>query len=813
MGESDRTNEERMHQLFKEEVQKWVGQVVEGLGIFAQGDPQAEGERDDNRDDFSKSVPKILNICESMRNLLQPGEEEVETEEQEALVGRTRKCLEEIRRLLGVFSRLAEEEYGNRGEEVSPAEPEIIKEVEARLEKGGEDQAARVLRENWRRLIEASGGDGEGVPTGGHEWESWSRRFEEAEEKLEQARKKEQDAKEEREKVLASLLWRNEQWEQAIKEFGRGEEEQVAQKDVEALQGELDKADKRVTDAQEHRKASETELETARRELENWNLEFERMTQAPGATRTLRAWVLAVSESDMAERELAKARRKQTGCERRLFLTEGSYHLAAATQGVDAAERELEEALEEWNTCEKELKEAEEELRRCCIVADDPPSAQKALERCKEGMEKARLVALEREWKRLEECEKTEQREREPLEKALGAWAKLRLKRAKDEWDRVIQKLKEFTSGGVPARDAVWALKSRVEKCQEELKAAKDMCPTEGPVERVLTLEGLEELVKSELELEDCKEKLERTLHDWNEWRREPWEARRRLGFVVQEWATALPKAEAAGAGWERVRDATHRAARLVEAGNQALSRARRRKEACQAVVKTGEEFGKYQENLNQWRQESARWEAEELRCAEELAQIKSELQPLFSAQEQLQRAKEVLAGANKECEEPREKVRECKDELEEAKKEWEEAKQKADEAKVKLKEAEKKCEEAKEKLEGANKKFEEEDKKWERANKVWEEANEEWKKAHRKVWEAQKECEEASKKFEEVRREWEKAEKARGELGVAKKKWEGAHKECEEASEKCGRRANSYVSVKKRRVRHRKPCRRHQMR
>ncbi|CCD17623.1 unnamed protein product [Trypanosoma congolense IL3000] len=811
MGESDRTNEERMHQLFKEEVEEWVDQVVEGLEIFAQGDLQAESDRVEQWDNLQNLASDIMGECVAMVGGLQGGEE---------AIGMTRESLEEIHRLLEDFCQLAEEEYGNREEEVSPVVHEIIKEVEAWLEKGEEEEAAKVLRENWGRLIEASGGDG-------HEWEDWRRRLEaarekveearnkvkEAEKNLEQAREVEQKAREEREKALEALLWRNEQWEQAIKEFGRSEEEHVAKPDVERLRRELEKLDRRVTDAEIARKARENELEKARRELENWNTEFERMTQAPGATRTLRAWVLAVSESDDVEKELAKARGKQADCECRLFLAEGLHHLAAATQGVDAAERELEEALEEWERAREELKETEEKLWRFCLVADDPPSGQDVLERCEVGAEKARLVALEecwealkREWKRLEESENIKQHAGEALEGAGGAWARLRLERAENEWDRVIQKLKEFSSGGVPARDAVEALKSRVEECQEELKAAKDMCPTEVLVERVLTLEGLEELVKSELELEKCKEELERTLHDSDEWRQAPQEARRRLDLAVQEWARALQKAETAGGGWVRVCDAMHRAERLLEAGKQALSRANRRKEACQAVVKVCEEalqmaslrspgaedeVRKCQEVLDQWRQEFQRWEEEDKRCAEELAQIESEVPALVSAQNQLQRAKNDLARANKEWEEARQKVQEStKEFFQKARECWEKVFKK----RTRL-------------LETPD--FQSLERSLEQAltNKPWEPRPDEaeawatvckqyrnWKNAHQKVvaceealrkrsqelrealHESEETClrrkklERASEAFEKVRKEWEKAHK----------EWEKAHKEWE---------------------------------
>ncbi|CCD16046.1 unnamed protein product, partial [Trypanosoma congolense IL3000] len=780
MGESDRSDEEQMNQRL-EEVQEWAGQVVEGLEIFSQGDPRSEGDRVEQWDNLQNLASDIMGECGAMVGGLQGRKE---------AIGRTRKCVEEIRRMLEDFCQLSEEEYGNRGEEVSAAVHEIIKEVEARLEKGEAEQAARVLRENWRRFIEALGGDG-------LEWEDWRRSLEEAgkkvkeaEEKVEQARNVAHKAKEGREKVLAELLWRNEQWEQARKEFGRSEEEQVEKPDVEALQQELETADLRLTGAEIDRKVCENELETARLELANWNPEFERMTQALGEARQLRAWVLAVSESDDAERELSKARRELADCELRQILAEGWYHLAAAKQGVDATERELGEAMEERETCEKKLKEAEEELRRCCLVADDPQSGQQALERCKEWVEKARLAALEEcwaalehEWKSLEEWEKAEQREREPLEKALGAWARLRLERAKDEWDGVMQELKDLGPDGLPTSDAVKALKSRLKECEKELKAAKDMCPTNGPVELVLTLEDLERLVKSELDLDNCKEELERALHDSNEWSGPPQEASRRLGLAVQEWARTLQKAESAGGGWERVRDAIHRAACLVEAGKQALSRARQRKEACQAVVKTGEkalqgpslrsqldedEVRKCQEKLDQWCQESERWETEESKCTKELEQIESEVKKLFSAQEQLQRAKKDLAGAEQN-------VHECEDEVDKAKKLLKESEEK-------LKEANKKWKEAREKLwEKMGEKLWEKmgEKLWEKmGEKLWEKTGETlWEKMGEKLWRgwARKEWEEANKKCEGAEKKYEEANK----------KCEGAEKKYEEARQK----------------------------
>ncbi|CCD12562.1 unnamed protein product [Trypanosoma congolense IL3000] len=623
MGESDRTDEERMHQLFKEEVQRWVGQVVEGLEIFAQGDPQSEGDRVEQWENLQNLALRIMKICEAMIGGLQGGEE---------AIGMTRESLEEIRRMLEDFCQLAEEEYGNREEEVPAALREIIKEVETRLEKGEEEQAATVLRENWRRLIEASGGDG-------LEWEDWSRgvadaekkvmeaekKMKEAEEKLEQARKKEQDAKEERERVLASLLWRNEQWEQAIKEFGRGEKEQVARPDVErlrreletadrrltdaeidrkaseteletarrelenwntefervtqapkkvmeaekkmkdreekleqareveqkakeergkvleallyrnglweqaikefgrgeeeqverpdvvALQGELETADRRLTDAQEHRKARENEVETARRELENWNLEFERMTQAPGATRTLRAWVLAVSESDMAEKDLAEARGKLTDCEVRLFLTGDSSHPAAAKQKEDGGEREFEEAREErkkafdkrmeacekWQESREELEEAKKKLEEASEKCEEAKEkwvrarekgqeeADKKLMEAKKKLEEARE---ECEWaekkceeasKKFEEEDKKWERARKEWEEAKKEWEEAKKKweeakkkwEAKKEWRRAIEKCQkeELESARRTAAEALQDLKT----CEQSLEAAR----------------------------------------------------------------------------------------------------------------------------------------------------------------------------------------------------------------------------------------------------------------------------------------------------------------------------------------------------
>ncbi|CCD12056.1 unnamed protein product [Trypanosoma congolense IL3000] len=602
MRKSDRPDEERVHQLFKEEVEEWADEVDEGLEIFAQGDPRSEGDRVEQWENLQNLASDIRSKCGAMVGGLQGGEE---------AIGMTRESLEEIRRMLEDFSRLAEEEYGNREEEVSPAEPEIIKEVEEHLSRGEEDQAAKVLRENWRRLIEASGGDG-------LEWEDWSRVVVDAEKKvmetkkkmkvlerdLEQAREVEQKARKEREKVLEALLWRNEQWEQAIKEFGRGEneqlarpdverlrreletadrrltdaeidrkaseteletarrelenwntefervtqapkkvmeaekkmkdleekleqareveqkakeergkvleallyrnglweqaikefgrgeKEQVAKPDVEALQRELETADRRVTDAQEHRKARENELETARRELENWNLEFERMTQAPGATRTLRAWVLAVSESDMAEKDLAEARGKLTDCEVRLFLTGDSSHPAAAKQKEDGGEREFEEAREErkkafdkrmeacekWQESREELEEAKKKLEEASEKCEEAKEKWvRAREKGQEEADKKLMEAYEK-WQEANKVWEEAQKECEEASKKFEKEDK-KWERARKEWEEAKKEWEETKKKWEEAKKKLEAKKEwrrAIEKCQkEELENAR----------------------------------------------------------------------------------------------------------------------------------------------------------------------------------------------------------------------------------------------------------------------------------------------------------------------------------------------------
>ncbi|CCD15862.1 unnamed protein product, partial [Trypanosoma congolense IL3000] len=269
------------------------------------------------------------------------------------------------------------------------------------------------------------------------------KKVKEAEEKLEQAREVEQKAEEEREKVLASLLYRNGLWEQAMKEFGRIEKEQVAKPDVERLRRELETADRRRSDAQEHRRVRETKLETARLELANWNPEFERVTQASAEARQLQAWLLAVSQSEVVERELAKARGRQADCELRQILAEGLHHLAAATQGGDAAERELEEALEEWEEARDELKRTEEKLEWAIeawvrAIQQWVEGPKEACEEAKENLEKA-----EEELERASEAWKAT-----AIEKWMRANEKVRWSRR--AWDRPWAEAREEWKGAEP---------------------------------------------------------------------------------------------------------------------------------------------------------------------------------------------------------------------------------------------------------------------------------------------------------------------------------------------------------------------------
>ncbi|CCD15195.1 hypothetical protein, unlikely [Trypanosoma congolense IL3000] len=141
MGESDHPDEERMHHLFKEEVQKCADEVVEALEIFAQDDPQSEGARDGKRDDFSKTASDIMGKCGAIIGGLQWGEEEGAVGEE--AIGRTKKCLEEIQRLLEDFCRLASEEYGNRGKEVSAVVHEIIKKIGENLSRAKKNKRLR----------------------------------------------------------------------------------------------------------------------------------------------------------------------------------------------------------------------------------------------------------------------------------------------------------------------------------------------------------------------------------------------------------------------------------------------------------------------------------------------------------------------------------------------------------------------------------------------------------------------------------------------------------------------------------------------